>query len=65
MFFCVLCLYTPVSPSVPETEDIIIYATERGKGRGKGGGGGGVIHAEDVPLVEFMYHVFTCMPGES
>ena len=22
-------------------------------------------HSEDVPLVEFMYLVFTCMPGES
>ena len=27
-----------------------------------GGGGGG---EEDVPLVEFMYLVFTRMPGES
>ena len=23
------------------------------------------LHFEDVPLVEFMYLVFTCMPGES
>ena len=22
-------------------------------------------HFEDIPLVEFMYLVFTCMPGES
>ena len=42
-------------------------------GGGGGGGGGGegfdipgeTTSNEDVPLVEFMYLVFTCMPGES
>ena len=24
-----------------------------------------MVRNEDVPLVEFMYLVFTCMPGES
>ena len=27
------------------------------------GGGRGASFFEDVPLVEFMYTVFTCMPG--
>ena len=27
-------------------------------------GGGGVLF-EDVPSVEFMYHIFTRLPGES
>ena len=40
----VVCLHTPVSPSVPEMESI--YAT-------------GVILFENVPLVEFIYLVFT------
>ena len=30
-----------------------------------GGGGGGCFGFETVPLVEFMYVVFTRMPGES
>ena len=30
-----------------------------------GGGGRGSSLSEDVPLVEFMYLVFTHMPGES
>ena len=41
----VVCLYTPVSPSATEMEDI--YAT----------------FVEDVPLVEFIYLVFTRTPG--
>ena len=45
----VLCLRTPV----PETEDIYIYIPLRGT------------FFEDVPPVEFMHFVFTCMPGES
>ena len=40
-----------MSPSVPEMEGI--YATRRNP------------FFEDVPLVEFMYLVFTRMPGES
>ena len=48
----VVCLNTPVSPSVPEMEGI--SAT---------GDGGGASFFEDVPLVEFLYLVFTCMPG--
>ena len=28
-------------------------------------GGRGLFFLEDVPLVEFMYLVFTCVPGES
>ena len=44
--------------------------TGRGMGVGVGGGGlggfgGGWAGNEDVPLVEVMYLVFTCMPGES
>ena len=46
----VVCLYTPVSPSVPEMEDI--YAT-----------GGILFFFEDVSLVEFIYLVFTRTPG--
>ena len=42
----VVCLYTSVSPSVPEIEDV--YPA-------------GDIHFEDVPFVEFMYPAFTCM----
>ena len=42
---------TPVSPSVPEVEGI--YAT------------GWHPFFEDVPLVEFMYFIFTRMPGDS
>ena len=30
-----------------------------------GGGGGGASFFEDTPLVEFMYLVFTRMPGAS
>ena len=45
----VVCLYTPVPPSVPEMEGI--YVT-------------GVILFEDVPLVEFMYLVFARVPGD-
>ena len=41
----VVCLYTPVSPSATEMEDI--YVT----------------FVEDVPLVEFIYLVFTRTPG--
>ena len=44
----VVCLYTPVSPSVPEMEGI--YVT------------GGILF-EDVPLVEFIYLVFTHTSG--
>ena len=40
----VLCLCTPVSPSVPER---------------------GASFFEDVPVVEFMYLIFTRVPGES
>ena len=29
-----------------------------------GGGGQGGSFSDDVPLVEFMYFVFICMPGE-
>ena len=45
----VICLYTPVSLSVPEMEGI--YAT------------GGHPFFDDVPLVEFMYLAFTGTPG--
>ena len=45
---CVVCLYTAVSLSVPEMEGI--YAT------------GGILF-EDVPLVEFIYLVFTRTTG--
>ena len=49
----VVCLYTHVSPIVPEMEGI--YAT------------GGILFFffffEDVPLVEFIYPVFTRTPG--
>ena len=44
----VVCLYTPVLPSVNEMEGV--YAT-------------GASFFEDLPLVEFMYLVFTLMPG--
>ena len=47
----VWCLYTPVSPSVPEMEGV--YAT------------GGASFWGDGPQAEFMYLVFSCMPGES
>ena len=50
----VLCLYTPALPSVREMDGIYIY----------------ICHwrasfLEDEPLVEFMYLVFTRLPGES
>ena len=50
----VVCLCAPVSPNVPEMEGI--YAT------------GGILFFsffffEDVPLVEFIYLVFTRTPG--
>ena len=44
--------------SVPEMEGIIIYAT-------RSEGMGACIILEDKSLVEFMYFVFTRMPGES
>ena len=47
----VLCLYPPVSPSVPEMEGIYMFHW-------------GASFFEDVPLVEFIYLVFTCTPGE-
>ena len=47
----VVCLYTTVSPSLPEMEGIHY------------GGGGGDILSENVPFLEFMYLVFTRMPG--
>ena len=34
-------------------------------GAGGGGGGGGLRWKDDVPLMEFVYHVFIRMPGES
>ena len=49
----VLWLCTPVSPSVPEMEGIIIICHW-----------GTRISFEDAPLVEFMYLVFTGMPSE-
>ena len=49
-FGSVVCLYTPVSPSVPEMEGI--YAT------------GGILFFEAIPLVEFLYLIFTRTPGE-
>ena len=36
----------------------------RQTGRGAGGGGG-LRCRDDVPLMEFVYHVFIRMPGES
>ena len=45
----VVCLYTPVSPSVPEMDGI--YAT------------GGILFGGDVPFVELTYLVFTRTPG--
>ena len=41
-----------MSASVPEME--VVYASGRR---------GGASFFEDVPLVEFMYTVSTCMPG--
>ena len=55
-FFFVPRLNTPVSLSVPEMAGIIYMP------RGVGGEGGNLF--EDVPLVEFMYVVFTRMPGK-
>ena len=44
--------------SVPEMEGTIIYAT-------RSEGMGACIILEDKSLVEFMYFVFTRMPGKS
>ena len=57
LFVFVPRLNTPVSLSVPEMAGIIYMP------RGVGGEGWGNLF-EDVPLVEFMYVVFTCMSGE-
>ena len=49
----------PVSPSVPDMEGIFIChwgAWRRGPS---------LTDVYSLPLVEFMYLVFTCMPGES
>ena len=49
----VLCLYTPVLPSVPEWRVYMPLA------------GMIFVVVADVPLVEFMYFLITRMPGES
>ena len=50
----VMCLYIPVSPSVPEMEGICVTA---------GAGWGGGAFSEDVPFVTFTYPEFTRMVG--
>ena len=50
----VVCLYIPVSPSVRETEGILLYMPL--------GASLFFFFLEDVPLVEFMYLVFTRKP---
>ena len=47
----VMCLYIPVSPSVPEMEGICVTAGARGA------------FSEDVPFVTFTYPEFTRMVG--
>ena len=47
----VFCLRTPLSTSLPDMEGIYLPL-------------GGTLF-EDVPMVHFMYLVFTCIPGES
>ena len=46
----VFCLRTPLSTSLPDMEGISTT--------------GGILF-EDVPMVHFMYLVFTCIPRES